>query len=87
MSHNGRPFNRDDFRRCARSDRLWEAWIRSFAQTIYHPVSTCAINQATGWGLVDGNQHCYGLLDRWEPKNSIIFELEDDLCHFTHDKF
>lgn len=27
------------------SDRLWEAWIRSFAQTIYHPVSTCAINQ------------------------------------------
>ncbi|CAK9115324.1 4-pyridoxate dehydrogenase (4-pyridoxic acid dehydrogenase) (4-PADH) [Durusdinium trenchii] len=27
------------------SDALWEAWIRSFATTIYHPVSTCAIGQ------------------------------------------
>ena len=27
------------------SDDLWEAWIRSFATTIYHPVSTCAIGE------------------------------------------
>lgn len=26
------------------SDALWQAWIRSYAQTIYHPVATCALN-------------------------------------------
>ena len=27
------------------SDALWEAWIRSFATTVYHPVSTCAVGR------------------------------------------
>ncbi|CAJ1340594.1 unnamed protein product [Effrenium voratum] len=27
------------------SEALWEAWIRSFATTIYHPVSSCAMGR------------------------------------------
>lgn len=38
------------------NDHLWEAWIRSYAQTIYHPVSSCAINQ-----VVDPKCQVFGL--------------------------
>ncbi|CAE7537797.1 betA [Symbiodinium sp. CCMP2592] len=34
----------DRFGTDLQSDALWEAWIRSYAQTIYHPVATCALN-------------------------------------------
>ena len=42
-----------------RNDHLWEAWIRSYAQTIYHPVSSCAINQVfwIRWWFWAGERH------------------------------
>lgn len=33
------------------NDELWEAWIRHYASTIYHPVASCAMNQVVDCDL------------------------------------
>ena len=33
------------------NDELWEAWIRRYASTIYHPVASCAMHQVVDCDL------------------------------------